>query len=329
MLPFCFKIIFIFSTLFDSFTSAVNNFVFDSPDLVVEYESNEALIHIEAFKSTLNDLIIKKKDVDKYVQLSWVSIGYPKLCSTTNKLELINFRPEGFDFSVEMLNNNHKLLFKDLIKRKYNLTVSPEQILNLIPAKFDCQLVFYKDNQKILINAKVNQLARLPFKLSFSAPLKAKERILFEERFKQDNYSINTDITCEISSSGKAHRVNTLVITFQQMNKFGLVEKIFGVDSEVYATRNQIFLISNEMYQRLNIMEEFQMTETHFRENFINDFVEQTAALINQYVNIDIAISQLTKYNVLSEIKPDEIKDTLNRFFLINNIDSKEHLELI
>jgi len=324
MLPFCFKIIIISTILVDSLTSAVNNFVFDLADLAIEYESNDGLIHIEAFKSTANDLIIKKKDVDKYSQLSWVSIGYPKLVSTTNKLDLSIFRPEGFDLNVEMLTNNHKLIFKDIIKRKYNLTVSPEQISTLIPAKFECQLVFYKDNHKILINGKVIQLTRLPLKLSFSAPLKTKERILFEQRFKQDDYILNMDITCEISSLGKLHRLNTLVVTNQQINKFGLLERVFGIDNQVYVTQNQLIFISTELYQRLNIMEEFQITETQFKENFLNDFVEQTAISINQFISIDIAFSQLSKYNILGEFKPDEF----NKILKIDTSDSKEYLNM-
>ena len=42
-----------------SSTSNLNNIVFDLADLTVDYDSNEGTIHLEAFKSTFNDLIIR------------------------------------------------------------------------------------------------------------------------------------------------------------------------------------------------------------------------------------------------------------------------------
>lgn len=39
----------------------VNNIVFDLADLTVDYETDDGMIHLEAFKSSLNDLIIEKK----------------------------------------------------------------------------------------------------------------------------------------------------------------------------------------------------------------------------------------------------------------------------
>lgn len=241
---------------------------------------------------------------------------------------MFTFRQEGFDVSIEMLTNKQRSLFKDIVKRKYNIDVKQEQIVSLIPSKFECQTIFYKDAEKILINGKVTQLTRFPLKLSFFAPLKTKERMYFEERLKQEQDYLNLDITCEINSEGKAYRQNTLVITGQQMNQLGLVEDIFGKGSEVYVTRNQVSSVSSELYQRLNVIEEYQMPETQFKENFLNDFIMQTASEVNKYVSIDKALSQLSKYDFQQDIQPNVIKSEFSKLLTIKKFGSKELLQI-
>ena len=98
--------------------SNLNNILFDLADLTVDHETNEGTIHLEAFKSTFNDLIIRNKEVENYGQLNWVSIGYPKLILnqiTPNKTSLITFKPEGFDLTVEMLTNSQRYLLQNIV----------------------------------------------------------------------------------------------------------------------------------------------------------------------------------------------------------------------
>ncbi len=61
-----------------------NNIVFDLADLTVDYPTDNGWISLEAFKSSINDLIIQTNDVSKYGQLNWLSIGYPQLVLTPN-----------------------------------------------------------------------------------------------------------------------------------------------------------------------------------------------------------------------------------------------------
>lgn len=309
-----------------------NNIVFDLADLTVDQETNFGWITLEAFKSSLNDLIIKNKETENYGQLNWLSIGYPNLVGTYNSTskiyQLFSFRPEGFDVSVEMLTNNYRSLFKDLVKRKYNIDINLNQIVSLIPSRFDCQLVFYKDNSKVLINGKVNQLTRSPLKLSFQAPLKTKERFLFEERFNKDKTNLNIEMFCEVNSQGKTFRQNTLVITGQQINQIGLLEEIFGPASEIYVSRNQVSSISSKLYLRLDVIEEYQIPETQFKESFIDDFIKQTSLVINKYVAIDEALSQLSKYDLSEDLKPSVIKNEFSKLFYVNKTGSKEYLQV-
>lgn len=48
-------------------------------DFTIEKETPTETVLIEVFKSTRNDLIIDRKERDKYKSLEWMSIGDPKL----------------------------------------------------------------------------------------------------------------------------------------------------------------------------------------------------------------------------------------------------------
>ena len=329
------KLIFLIISLFKISIqqTSTNNIIFDLADLTIDYESDVGYITLEAFKSSLNNLIIEKQETSKYGQLNWLSIGYPILTLTpsptnANMLTLFVLKPEGFDVSVEMLTNVYRKLFKQLVLRKYNIDVKEEQIVSLIPAKFECSLSFYENSQRILINGRVTQLTRTPLKLTFFAPNGTKERILFEKRLNKDKLNLNLDILCEISSTGTTYRQNTLVISGSQLIKIGLVDKIFGKGDERYVTRNQVSQLSSELYQKLNIIEEYQIPESEFKENFINDFVKQTTSLIFENVNINETLNLLSPYNFLADIKPSVIYNEMSRLFMINKTASKELLQL-
>lgn len=310
--------------------SNINNIVFDLADLTIDYETDSGVLHLEAFKSSLNDVIIESKATDKYGQLNWLSIGHPKLVLTPTvykNYSLFNLKPEGYDISVELLTHNYRNLFKDVVKRKYNIDIKPEQIVSLIPAKFECKIAFYNEDQtKILINGKAIQLSSFPLRVSFSAPFKTKERISFEEKLKQE--ILDLEIVCDINSQGKAYRQNTFIISAQQLNQLGLTDEIFGNGQETYVTRNQISSLSSELYQRLNIIEDYQIPESQFSDDFKDEFIKQTSIFINQYVTVDQALAKLSTYDFTEDLKPTVIKQELSKLFTIKKTGSKEQLIL-
>ena len=160
-------------------------------DLTVDYQTDNGWISLEAFKSSINDLIIQANDLNKYGQLNWLSIGYPQLVLTpnpTNKSlnQMFIFKPEGFYVRVEMLTNLQRKLFQGVVQRKYNIPISTEQIVNLVPSKFECSMNFYVDSKRILINGKVNQFNTFPLKIEFAAPYTTPERLALEKRIKDD-----------------------------------------------------------------------------------------------------------------------------------------------
>ena len=143
--------------------STKNNYVFDLADLSYDFNINNGFVHLEAFKSEQNNVIIDKKLIERYGQLRWGSIGYPQI--TINKEsdnssinQIFEMRPEGFSIKVETLTDRHRILFTELINETYDINVKPRQILSLVSTNFDCQLVFFWKGEKILISGKAKQM---------------------------------------------------------------------------------------------------------------------------------------------------------------------------
>ncbi len=301
-----------------------NNIIFDWPDLAVDFETDIGWVYVEAFKSVHNDLIISRNETSKFGQLTWVSIGYPSLVLTINarhghKPVLFMMKPEGFDVMIDMLSNQYRQLFKAIVKRKYEIDVKAEQIVTLIPAKFECTIEFYSDTERILISGKVNQLNKFPLRLSFTAPLNSKERILFDKRAKDELNNLDLDIVCQIYSRGRSQQLKHLVVNEQQLSQMGFVKKIFENDEAKFVTRIQMTALFTELYQKLNIMRQFQISETQFKEAILDSFLAQTSTLIDQFVDIDAVLAELSDYNLNVELQPNVVKNDLKKLFQINN----------
>jgi hypothetical protein len=219
MFSFILKVLFVSLALKQRHTSVHgqsdgNNIVFDLADLTVDYQTDNGWISLEAFKSSLNDLIIQANDVNKYGQLNWLSIGYPQLVLTPNPTnaslnQMFIFKPEGFYVRAEMLTNRQRVLFQEVVKRKYNINITLDQIVNLVPSKFECAINFYVDNKRVLITGKVNQFNTFPLKIEFAAPLTTPERLALEKRIRDDGANLDLNIDCEINSKGRARTVKT------------------------------------------------------------------------------------------------------------------------
>ena len=308
-----------------------NNIVFDLADLTVDYQTDNGWISLEAFKSSINDLIIQANDVNKYGQLNWLSIGYPQLVLTPNPTnnslnQMFVFKLEGFYVRVEMLTNLQRKLFQGVVQRKYNILISAEQIVNLVPSKFKCSMNFYVDNKRILINGKVNQFNTFPLKIEFAAPSTTPERLALEKRIKDDGSNLDLNIDCEINSKGKTYRQNTLIITGDQLYKIGLIDDLFGPATDRYVTRRQMTDLTSEVYLKLNIIEDYQMPASQFKENFLNDLIAQAAKTTFQSIKIEDALKMLSQYDFKYVLRPDVITQDLGKIFSIKKTGSKEQI---
>ena len=63
---------------------AATDNIFQTPDLSIDYESDYGTVHIDAYRTTKNDEIIKLKDPSQYGGLKWVSSGSPRLTQVSS-----------------------------------------------------------------------------------------------------------------------------------------------------------------------------------------------------------------------------------------------------
>lgn len=298
-----------------------NTINFDLPDLTIDYESYNGRVSLEAFEYSSNDLIIQNNFVSKYSQLQWATLGYPQIVSTqnpTNFSSFLNFRSDGFDLMIEMLTSYQKSLFKQEIKRKYNIDIDSSQIKNLIPSSLKCKIIFYYDTDKILINGQANRINSFPTYISFKAKIDSKERILFEQalttqELNNKNFQIICDVLVDDSSAKKS-----FVLHASDMLRLGL-----GKDSCL--TTDQLFRLARDVYINFNIQNEYQVSETHFVDNFVDIFRYKTSF---EYVAFDQALENMYKNSLLDSFNSSSVKEELNRLFSLLRIGTREILEL-
>lgn len=112
------------------------------------------------------------------------------------------------------------------------------------------------------------------------------------------------------------------------MIQLGLTDKIFGPANEVYVTRNQISDLTTEIYQKLNIIEDYQMAQSEFSDNFLDYFISQTASQIFSNVNLKDALNSLSQYDFKTDLQPNIITQELSKIFTINSTKSRELIVL-
>ena len=128
-------------------------------------------------------------------------------------------------------------------------------------------------------------------------------------------------------------KTNTLSVTAQQLQGFGLEENLFGNASannlsDVFVSRNQLAELANEMYSRLNILEEYEMPEHQFSEAFVHGLIDQIISRQFSQVPVDEALASLSKYgfDVSDDLRPDVIKRELGSILTVESTDNKSRI---
>jgi hypothetical protein len=179
---------------------------YDLADITFNKNNGRYTYEIKAYKNTINDLIIKKKESSNYNQLEWVSTGMPKIVKNPNGNNLssiINFTPEGFHIYVHMLTKHQAKLISQNIQSKYKIKINPDQIHNIPLASFKCESKLVNSKTDVYsFKGKVNNFERYPLKIEFWAPIYTKERLFIENKLKKvDKKEIN--LTCKLASRKK------------------------------------------------------------------------------------------------------------------------------
>jgi len=131
-----------------------------------------------------------------------------------------------------------------------------------------------------------------------------------ENILKNEEESSHLTFECAVFAIGQTIRTNTLTITREQWQKNALINELFGDASSVHVSRDQINEFSSEVYKSFNILEDYQVPESQFKESFVEDFIKQTSAFVFKYVDFDTVMKDRSPYNISKDLKPDVIKKT-------------------
>jgi hypothetical protein len=149
---------FLLITTLSHANSSSQDYVFTLPDITVEYTlDNDEIAKLKAYKTRSNDQILRGNERENFGQLEWVSLGIPRLVSTTvshsfkhnqsssrrsssssakyanNKMSLFHWSSNKHSFYtfISMLDMNERSLLQKRIALKYNISVGIEQIVSL------------------------------------------------------------------------------------------------------------------------------------------------------------------------------------------------------
>jgi len=313
-------------------SNPLGDIIYDIPDLTAFYYTEKGdLINLKGFKTQKNDELIK--DPAKHKQLRWVSLGRPRLkevASFQNQQKASLFHLDSAYQIVtyfEMLTAKDKQVLKDYVKQTRNITVDTASFIDITPNPIKCSVkVFNEITGKIVIlNGKAADFYSSPYEISFEYVRNSEERKLFE---KAINASEPLNLECAFTIGAETKRSNVFSITLQQSNSISLVDNLFGPADSAYVTRNQTSELANEVYTKLNVLEDYQVSSEQFDKDFVNDLVTLVGSGAFEPVAFDDALKSLSKYSLQFEgdLKPDVIKKEMENFFKLEKLSNKSRI---
>ena len=195
----------------------IESSVFSKPDVIVEFDSENEIVIIEAFEKESNDEILKSNLTSRFGQLHWFSLGNPVL-TRRNKTDLFQFYPDGFYTFVDLLTGYQKKLIKEKIKSQYKIEVENGQITNFILTQFVCELNLECGETKLRIEGEVEYFDKFPLKLSFKLDKKLKA---FKECIEDElrNNTENLELKCQAAKYSRFNQTFTKNFTVKPIDE--------------------------------------------------------------------------------------------------------------
>lgn len=301
----------------------------ESIDLTVEYNQDGKTAVMEAFRSKRNDEILKRNETRKFGQLEWHSIGYPTLTNLPSKhssypiSNVFEITPTGFYILIEVLTDTQKKKFKDRVKAKYGINIDKSQIIKLVPSALKCTAkVVCSNGSPVTLYGEAKTLTNFPLNVEFDdVPLKSKEMKCFEHHLIEHH---QLKIDCVIRKKSKVVKQNTFSISWEQMSRINLIDKLFGNASEVYVSRQQMAELAAEVHQSMNVYEEYEIREKEFSSDFIEGLIKQKVADFKP-VSIDDVLKSFSSYSA-KDIDPNIIKKNLSKVLKVQTNGNKKHI---
>lgn len=321
--------------------ASIVDIAFDLSDITTSFQLPTETGHLEAFKYINNDKLQQGTTGTMTSQLRWVSYGLPTLKKTRDHVnaseKFFHFSDSGFSTHIDMMTQDQRSALALAAQRKYEITIQDDQIVNLILSKFQCTLTLEDEaGRKYPLIGKVAEFRRFPLRMKFAATRRSIERKVFLQSLTDAGGHPDLHFDCHIEAGGgKVIKTNTLTITSDQQEQLGFDEKLFGAaggndSNNAYVTRNQMSELSHEMYSTLNIIEEYEIPETQFSEEFVSGLISQLASSSFAPVPIDIVLASLSKYgfDIKADLQPDVIKRNLGSILKVDKKNDKSRIVL-
>ncbi|CAF0989217.1 unnamed protein product [Brachionus calyciflorus] len=298
-----------------------NNIDFERPDFNFNITMDDSTTHfIEGYKSLENDVIIRHKLNRDYkilnAKLKWAVLRVSQYVSF--KKDMLRMDTNGFDILNRSIENDFNSHIFDLIQKKYKYKIGKNNLIPLYPSKIECKAKF----QSIQITGRVEDTDRNDIRIFFYAPEKSYKRLLFENEVNKTNSNFKID--CDYSwNTGKVLSDKMFTLTSKQIQDLNIIEKLFGKSEHVYVTRNQIGELSKEVYENLNIFDDYEITIDRFEKIFVDSFVGNKTFTLVEY---DQVIPKLSTYNVKEALKSNELKSEMSKIFRV--YQKTEEIEL-
>ncbi|CAF0989237.1 unnamed protein product [Brachionus calyciflorus] len=290
-----------------------NNIFLEYPEISLDRNETYYSTRLELFKAHQNDVIIEKKL--KYSSLYWALLAVPEFDKIRNNNILLT--KNGFIVAMYP-SKEYKEEISEILKNKYNFSMSPDKIMPFYPSKIECKTTFSTKNESITITGRASNPYTNEILIYFFLAKNSKKKILFIEESKNPNNDLK--IVCSfLWNTGGIIHTKRLNIRAKQIQDLGIIEKLFGKSDQVYVTRNQIGELSEEIYESLNIFDEYEITIKEFREIFTDEFIEKIPNAAYSLFDLDSnVLSNLSRYNLKREINLNEFKLELSKLFKIN-----------
>ena len=306
-----------------SHSSAENIFNIEQ-DVAIEVEDDDGTIHyMEVFKSNLNDKIIQEKNNNQQElsKLKWYSLGIPTLVE--NKLynkSLINFHSNGFYISIQMLTDSYRAKIIEAIRNKYNIDVKNYQIDNIIANEYKCHIeITCADLNRVKFFGSVNDFLKFPLRVDFKIdPTANKHRSCLNEKLKSRDENDEIIFHCTLTTLSKNEKINFLKVDASIYDKMNIEDDLFGNSDWVYLSRHQLGNLASTLYFSLNVYEEYQIEKHEFGQEFIENFISQITKKSFDRIQIDDALSYLSKYST-RDFEPDTLSSELKKVLIVKN----------